>query len=100
MSFSGIATWPLTTFQTADGNPVANGYLEIRLNTDASGNGEQVCASQITTVQLDEDGSMDSFLLVGNDQLHPSGTYYVCSVYEANGQLVGSHVNVYVTSIG
>jgi hypothetical protein len=80
---------PLTNFQNADGTPVANGTLQIRLNVNGSVNDTQV-QSNSYTVRLDASGDvLDSPTFWPNADILPAGTYYVLSVYSQQGQLVG-----------
>lgn len=75
-------------FQDALGNPLAFGYLTVRLVTDAvASDGSQVVAGRLVKVPLDGSG-----LISGSaefwpcDQLTPAGTY-VIKAYTAKGQL-------------
>jgi len=77
-------------FQDAAGNPLALGYLTVRLNTDAvSNDGDQVSAGIIVTVPLDANGLISgSAQFWPNNQLTPTDTVYIIKAYTARGQLV------------
>src|SRR5208282_746165 len=78
-------------FQDALGNPLANGYLTFRLNTDAmnSSSAVQVCASRVVNVTLGPDGNVyGAYPIWSNSTLTPSGTVYAVRAYSASGQLV------------
>lgn len=89
---------PITNFYTADGNPVVNGYITIRLNMDGTSTDEAV-NSKFTRISLDANGA-----LVGNPQfvtnasISPTGTYYIVNVYKANGQLIGGPLIMFVSN--
>jgi hypothetical protein len=77
------------TFQDPGGNPLAGGYITVRLNTDGcivGSGGTQVAAGRIVKVTLDSTGSA-TFLIWPNDQLSPAGTVYIIIAYSATGQL-------------
>ncbi len=77
-------------FQDAEGNPLALGYLTVRLNTDAvSDAGDQVSAGIVVTVPLDVNGRIAGAAeFWPTDQLTPSGTIYIVKAYTARGQFV------------
>jgi len=80
---------PLTNFQNADGTPVANGTLQIRLNVNGSVNDTQI-QTNFSTVSLDSSGNiLGSPTFWPNVDINPTGTYYILSVYSQLGQLVG-----------
>ena len=82
-------TLPITNFQNADGTPVANGTLQIRLNINGSVSDTQI-QSNSTTVALDASGNVvGAPTFWPNAAISPAGTYYVLSVYSIQGQLVG-----------
>jgi hypothetical protein len=86
-------------FQDLSGNPLANGYLTFRLNTDAAilGNSSnvQVSAGVITRVTLDSNGNVSGVVPVWpNDILTPSNTVYIVKAYSAAGELCWSSENV------
>lgn len=75
------------SFQDVLGNPLSNGSVTFRLNTDASAavsGGPQISAGRLVTAILDVNGSC-SVLLWPNDQLYPSGTVYFVRAYTATG---------------
>jgi hypothetical protein len=74
------------TFQDPAGNPLADGQLSIRLNTDASTTDRQIVASRWVDTTLNSDGSA-TVALWPNGELSPSGTVYLVRVYTARGQL-------------
>ncbi|SRR6266851_6179781 len=76
-------------FQDALGNPLAFGFLNIRLNTDATTGSTQVSAGIITRVPLDAVGNVSGIVVLWpNDQLSPAKTVYVLSAYDFRNQLV------------
>jgi hypothetical protein len=78
----------VTTFVNPDGSPVANGYIRIRLSQDGSVNNTQI-QSSFTKIALDSNGTIvGSPVFWPNDQISPSGTYYIIIVYAASGQEV------------
>ena len=80
--------FPLTTFQLPNGNPVANGSINVSLNTDGSVNNTQI-QSNGDSISLNASG-----VVVGtptfwpNVDIFPAGSYYILSVYTSSGQLV------------
>ncbi len=80
--------FPLTTFQFPNGNPVANGSINVSLNTDGSVNNTQI-QSHGDNISLNASGT-----IVGtptfwpNSDIFPAGSYYIISVYTASGQLI------------
>lgn len=79
---------PITNFQTPDGNPVANGYILIRLNTDGVASSEQI-HSNFAKITLDASGNLTgSPLFWPNASILPAGSYYIIQVFQSNGQLV------------
>ncbi len=79
-------------FQDALGNPLANGYLTFRLNTDAmvaNSPNIQVTAGRVVNVTLGPDGNVyGAFPIWGNDVMTPSNTVYIVKAYSAAGELV------------
>ena len=87
---------PITNFQTADGTAVANGQLTIRLNIDGNVNDTSINTRSVT-VTLDTNGApVGNPQFWPNNEISPTGTYYVINVYEKNGQLVGGPLSVTV----
>ncbi len=86
----------VTNFQNPDGSPVISGYLLFKLNTDGSVNDTQI-SSQTTKILLDASGNITgSPTFWPNSSISPSGTYYIQSVYGANGQLISGPSKVTV----
>lgn len=77
-------------FQDAQGNPLVNGYLLLRLSQDAVANSsDEIVAGYVVKITLDGSGNIVSGQYVWpNDVLSPSGTFYVVEARAANGQLV------------
>lgn len=79
-------------WQDNEGNPLANGYLTFRLNTDAvSCNGGQAAAGRLVTVPLDANGNIvgsPTTAIWANGNLTPAGTTYSIIAYTAKGQPV------------
>lgn len=80
--------FPLTTFTDSEGSPLSNGYLIIRINTDALSPVGQLCSQLLVRVPLDEDGVIEGTpQFQPNISLMPTGTYYVLRAYTESGQL-------------
>ncbi len=80
------ASFPIQTFQNADGSEVANGYLLVRLSNDAASSSGQVSAlikSEMTLGTLGEILNNPQFW--ENSSLEPSDTVYLLEVYNTNG---------------
>jgi hypothetical protein len=79
-------------FQDVSGNPLANGFLLMKISQDGQVNyGTQVCAGSVLKVLLDANGNVLSSpaqFAWPNDVIYPSGTFYNVSAYSAEGQLV------------
>lgn len=91
--------FPITNYQLPDGSPVANGYLLIRLNIDGNVSDSSI-DSNFIRVPLDSDGNISgSPVFWPNDEISPSGTYYVLKVYQANGKLVAGPMVVTITEV-
>jgi hypothetical protein len=91
--------FPITTFTDAEGNPLSNGYLILRISTDVvTPDDTQLCYQIAVKVPLDSNGAISgSPLFWPNDGLLPADSYYILSAYSANGQLVLGPVLVIVT---
>jgi hypothetical protein len=74
------------TFQTADGNPLANGKLVALLYLDGTSGVSQIAATKSVSSGLDENGNV-AIDLWPNDQLTPE-TFYVLQAYSSLGLLV------------
>lgn len=87
------ATKTLTSsaaFVDPGGNPVTNGSLIFKLSGPAKliSNG-QVVPFLTVTVQLDATGKVSGApVIIANDELMPTGTYFFVKIYNANGLLV------------
>lgn len=78
------------SFQDPQGNPLANGKLNIRLVYDASGGvvgGPQVTAGRKIIAQLDGSGSV-TVPLWANDYLQPAGSKYKIVAFSYGGAAV------------
>lgn len=85
---SSAQPFPITNYQTPDGNPISNGYVLIRLNEDGSVNDSLLC-SNFTKVILDSNGNFTgSPVFYANSDISPINTYYITAVYKSNGELV------------
>lgn len=82
--------FPITTFQFASTEPVANGYMIIHLNKDCAitGNGGQVSARIKIRVPLSSGGELAETFFWPNSELVPSDSVYVYSIHKQNGQRV------------
>jgi hypothetical protein len=104
MSAPVRASLPQTQFTDSEGQPIANGFLSIRINEDAQVPVLllQLVAGRAVQIPLDEDGNITGSgvtFLYPNSELSPDDTVYLLSVYSALGQLVSDDV-VIVTSGG
>ena len=92
------ASFPIQNFQNADGSDVANGYLLIHLNNDATALGTgQVGAkikSEVTLGALGEILNNPQFW--ENASLTPNDTVYILEVYNAEGLRVCGPIPVTV----
>jgi hypothetical protein len=79
--------FPITTYQFANGLPVANGKLSVRLSQEGSVADGQLGVSPVT-IPLNSSGAIVSGTFWPNSEILPVGTYYVISVYTQQGQLV------------
>jgi hypothetical protein len=87
------ASLPQTTFTDSEGQPLANGYLDIRLSKDAQVPvlNFQLTAGITTRIDLDANGTVTgtgTVLLYPNLSLLPADTFYRLQVFSAEGQLV------------
>ena len=80
---------PITggNFQSASGNPLANGYVTFRLNKDAVVGNIQVSSRILVTLPLNANGDLSGFIWP-NDQMTPTDTVYFVRAYTAQGQMV------------
>lgn len=75
------------SFQDAEGNVLANGYLEFELNQDSSVNGFNICAGITIKILLDASGNAVAGQFIwGNDVLAPINSYYRVTGFTAAGQ--------------
>ena len=89
-------SFPITTFQLPNGAPVANGSIIIRLNTDGSVSGNSI-DSNFAPIALNSSGVITgSPLFWQNSSISPVGTYYILTVYSAQGQKVAGPLKVTV----
>lgn len=78
-------------FQDASGQPLANGYLIIRLSTDAMSPQGQLSAGISATVPLGSDGNVSGFAALWATDLLDAGSnaiFYAVTVYSSGGQKV------------
>lgn len=81
-------TFPLTNFQTPDGNPVSFGTVWVRLSTNGNASGNQLW-NTVVQLTLDTSGNfLGSTLFWTNGSILPAGTYYIVQVFSQTGQLV------------
>jgi hypothetical protein len=77
-------------FQDSEGNVLANGYLTLTLNQDATIIGVGQIASHVNVkILLNSSGSIDTTTpqsVWGNDQMSPVNSYYEVKGYKENGQ--------------
>lgn len=86
-------SFPLTTFQTPSGAPVANGFVLIALSEDCAvwPSGGLVVGSrpQKLKISLDANGTvLGNPQVWPNDILAPTGSYYTVEVYKSDGQRI------------
>ena len=90
--------FPIQTFVDFEGNPLANGYLLIRLMADC----QCPCLSYQTTSNYARISLNGSGVISGtpqfrpNNQLLPLGSYYILEAYSAIGQLCYGPVKITV----
>lgn len=104
MSAPVRASLPQTQFTDSEGQPIANGFLSIRINEDAQVPvlNLQLAAGRAVQLPLDNNGEITgsgTTFLYPNSELSPDDSVYIVSVYTADGQLVSDDV-VVVTSGG
>jgi hypothetical protein len=81
-------------FNDVLGNPLANGYLILELNQDATVTAStttQVCAGSTIKVPLNSNGNVvtsPAYSFWTNDDLTPTTTGYLVTAYTASGQRV------------
>jgi hypothetical protein len=79
---------PINTFQLANGAPVANGNLLIRLSQPGSVDDAQINAN-FTSISLNSSGQIEgSPTFWPNADILPAGTYYILLVFSSSGQRV------------
>lgn len=78
------------TWTNPDGTVVADGRLFLKLSTNITTVGSLKTAStSLVSFQLDSTGSLPSGTSVlANDEIIPSGSYYVAAVLDSGGGLV------------
>lgn len=82
--------FPITQYFDIFGNPLSNGTLHIKLSYDCSCpcDDYQVTGNDYVIIQLDSTGTIvGSPQFRPNNQLFPSGSYYVLEAYSSTGQL-------------
>ena len=80
------ASFPIQTFENADGSDVANGYLLIHLSNDAASASGQISAKIKSEVALGTLGEiLDNPQFWENSSLTPNDTVYFLEVYNADG---------------
>lgn len=88
-----LATKTLTSsvaFTDPQGNPVVSGYIILRLSVGAKviANGEVVNQTNVK-ISLDATGKVVAGQVIfANDELLPTGTYYVMNLFSANDALL------------
>lgn len=91
-----LLTPPIITFATVSvtgrfvdclGNPVANGYVTLRLSEDVcvTGSSLHLTAGSTSKVPLDANGTMLTTQLWANSLMSPSGSYYTINVFTHTG---------------
>jgi hypothetical protein len=92
MSFSPLS---ITNFITADGAPVAEGELLIRLSKDCMSPEGQV-STRTMTFDLDDNGSPGDPLFWPNASLNPADSTYWFQVRNGNGEIILQWQGIYV----
>jgi hypothetical protein len=82
-----------------NGSPVANGTLYLQLNQPAIATATPAqVAPRINAIGLDSNGSIPSnTVLLANDEMNPSGTFYRASVEQAGGGTIYGPENFTIT---
>jgi hypothetical protein len=89
--------FPYTTFYTASGAPLSDGYIEIEIINDVQSPDGLLCRGMILQQALNSSGVVTSVPQVWpNADLLPAGSYYVLNSYTADGQLVSGPTMVTV----
>ena len=104
MSAPTRASLPQTTFTDAEGQPLANGSLEIQLTKDAQDPvlNLQLASGRTCHLPLDAGGNITgsgTTFFYPNSELSPSDTFYILRAFSAQGQLVSDEW-IIVTSGG
>ena len=87
-------------FQDPLGNPVALGYLTIRLNQDGVASDSQISAGFLIKIPLDINGNIAGTVDVWpNDQITPTTVYFV-DAYTASGENIWSNQQVIPSGAG
>ena len=91
-------------FQDSEGNPLANGYLELKLNQDALVTGVgNICSGITITILLDVNGTVISSpaqYVWANDQMLPVNSYYRVTGFTAAGQMAWGPNNQQILGSG
>lgn len=88
-------------FQDSAGNVIASGRLTLRLSAPATDPTStiQICNDFECGYDLDANGNVVSGSAAWpNDQILPSGTYYMATVYSETGELAWGPNAVYILS--
>jgi len=85
------------TFQFPNGQPVANGYIVVRLSADGASSDGQIYSQIGTRLLLDENGNIiGDGGFTPNTDITPANTSYLVTAYSATGQFVLGPVAVTV----
>ncbi len=75
-------------WQDASGNKIVGGSLVLRLSQDANITGVGQLAPKVVTATTDSNGNIPATSIWFNDQLSPSGTVYVATLFDSSNQKV------------
>lgn len=95
--------FPVTTFQLANGDPLANGYLLLNLSKDVSTGTGQLSGKVKVKIQLDSNGEITGTPypeFYPNITLTPSDSYYIVSIYTSEGERVAGPLSYIVGNTG
>jgi hypothetical protein len=88
-------------FQDVQGNPLANGYLTMKLSADEEVNDSLICSGVEIYIQLDANGNCVAGQYVwGNDVMSPVNSFYKVTGYTVQGQIAFGPNNQQVIGSG
>ena len=84
-----MVPFPITSFSTSNGTPLALGYLIVELSNDALAPSGQICAGRDVRIPLDSSGNIPAGTTIWSiAALNPATGNYLVRAFAASGQLV------------